>query len=97
MISHNINSVIFASEADELITAVNKPRKLPFLQYSASEIRKKLESITEWKLESEAKASNQGAFLIADSVIQGNRFQSYVARGFPLWLQSVFDSESITD
>ena len=97
MISHKLNYVTFASEACQMVNAVNRPQEWPYLQFYSSEIRRKIESIAEWRIESEDNASNKGAFLIADSVIQGNRFQSYVAKGSPTWLQPFFDSESLQD
>lgn len=93
MISHKINFVIFASEASEIVTAINKPEQWPSLQYFATEIDRKLAAIQDWRIEMAYTDSNKGASLIALSVIQGNRFQSYVAQGFPNWLKILFESE----
>lgn len=94
MISHKVKKVIVASEALEMINAINRPQEWPSFQYYASEIKQRLTPIEDWRFEKENSSSNKGAFLIAYSVLQDNRFQSYVAKGFPFWLKSIFDSES---
>lgn len=93
MNSHKISKVIFASEALELVKAINRPQAWPSFQFYISEINNGLIGINDWKIQSEKRSSNTGAFLIAQSVIQDKRFQSYVAQGFPFWLKELFDFE----
>lgn len=49
-----------------------------------------------WKMFLEVRATNKGAFLMAQSATKEDRAQSYVATGQPAWLQYLLDSEKST-
>jgi len=55
-----------------------------------------LEKIGDWKVSEEKVGFNRGAFLIAQSVVKGDRFQSYAAVGHPWWLHQLFEGERIS-
>lgn len=96
MVSHKLSKVVFASEASDLVCALHRPKAWPSFSFQTSEIHHFLEKILEWKLVEEKVSANRGAALIAQSIVVDNRFQSYVATGFPLWLRHIFDVERIS-
>ncbi|KAG2323426.1 hypothetical protein Bca52824_016639 [Brassica carinata] len=53
-----------------------------------------LKDLRDWSLEHVVTERNRVAMLIAKSVINGNRFQSYVATGGPLWLNPAIREEA---
>lgn len=95
MSSHHIDKVIFASDAIELVDALEKPQAWPFFSHQVSELMHRLNGFRKWLMIKEAKDANIGACLIAQSVTQDGRFCSYVASGHPSWLHGLFESESV--
>lgn len=73
--------------------ALNRQDGWPSFGYQVSELSRVLLNIVDWRLVYESRCANRGAFLIAQSVTQENRLQSYVAQGHPCWLSELFDCE----
>lgn len=96
MHSHNLNRVVFASEATDLVNALLRPKAWPSFSFHVSEIQHFLEKILQWSLVVEKSVANRGASLIAQSVVVEDRVQSYVATGYPSWLRHVFEDERIS-
>lgn len=95
MIHHRVGKVIFAIQESSLVGAVNRPVAWPSFRFQTQEIQRLLGYVLEWKVLLEPVSANRGAVLIAQSVTNDVRFQSYVATGFPSWLKGVFDDERI--
>lgn len=66
-----ISQVIFASEANDLMGAVTRPKAWPTFAYQASEIELALSKISGWRLESKTSFTNQSTYLIAQSASFG--------------------------
>ncbi|XP_010495271.1 PREDICTED: uncharacterized protein LOC104772340 [Camelina sativa] len=90
MISHNLGKIIFASEDLELVGALQRPKAWPFFLFYSRSLEAALGNVLECKVFLEDRNSNLGAHLIAKSVTREDRRQSYVATGFPCWLQKIF-------
>ena len=90
-----LSQVIFGSEASELIGAVTGPKAWPSFAFQALEINLALSKIRKWKLHSETAATNQSAYLIAQSASFGRRIHSYVAYGAPFWLRNTLDNDMV--
>ncbi|XP_024013803.1 uncharacterized protein LOC112087890 [Eutrema salsugineum] len=96
MSSLHQSNIIFASEASELIGALSRPNAWPSFKFQALEISKVLSKISDWKAVYESPSTNKGASLIAKSVTNEDRRQSYVALGYPFWMQNTFIEEGDT-
>lgn len=96
MRSHGINRVIFGIQDQVLVDAVSKPKAWPSYRYQSSEAIHALVSLKEWKMFLENGGSNRGATLIAQSVTNDLRLQSYVAAGYPSWLTGLFEGERVS-
>ncbi|AAG03119.1 F5A9.24 [Arabidopsis thaliana] len=81
MASHKIDNIIFAFQDKSLIGAVLRPRAWPSFKAQSVEL--------------EFSAANRGANLIAQSVTEASRSQSYVAVGHPYWMNGVFVEERV--
>ncbi|ESQ56144.1 hypothetical protein EUTSA_v10026817mg [Eutrema salsugineum] len=88
--SLKFTKIIFAAESDELIGAVNRPPAWPSFKHQSKELLSILGSILEWKVVLEPYEANGGANLIAQNVTREDRWQSYIAYGFPRWLKEFF-------
>lgn len=86
----NYNSIIFVSDDHDFIGAISKPSAWPSLRFYSSKILLQLNSFQDWKVQYHSHHNIKGANLVAKSVIAKNFFQSYIARGFPQWLHSLF-------
>lgn len=93
MVSHRLNRVIFAIDDDVIVGAVSRPKAWPSFKGMSAVILFELRKIERWSFLKEVKFRNRGAFLIAQSVTRDLRLQSYVAAGYPFWLQDVFENE----
>lgn len=93
MAAHRIDKVFFASDAANLVKALNNPSSWPNFWYHVSEMNRVLTGFEEWRMVLESRTVNKGAFLIAQSVTRENIWQSYIARGHPRWLADLFVSE----
>ena len=86
MISLRCQRVYFAIEGGMLVNAINRLKAWPSFKNKVSELRHLLGELQEWSVMKEIGEVNRDVRLIASSVVNGDRFQSYVARGNPSWL-----------
>nr|VDD40921.1 unnamed protein product [Brassica oleracea] len=93
MVSHRLNRVIFAVDDDMIVGAVTRPKAWPSFKAMRADILFGLRKIEWWRFSKEMNSGNRSAFLIAQSVTRDLRLQSYVAAGYPFWLQGIFESE----
>ncbi|KAG2322266.1 hypothetical protein Bca52824_015479 [Brassica carinata] len=96
MNSHRRNRVIVAIDDTVLPNIILRPKAWPNFRWQYAQMMGRLRKIEWWRLIKESKATNRGAFLIAQSVIKGDYAQSYVATGPPLWLKETFENEEIS-
>ncbi|KAG2299870.1 hypothetical protein Bca52824_036342 [Brassica carinata] len=90
LIFHKCQRVYFSLEWRMLVNAINSPKVWPSFKFKVSKTRRLFGELLEWRILFESSEANRGARLIANSVITGDRFQSYVARGSPRWLLNYF-------
>lgn len=93
MVSHKVNRVIFASDASELINALDRPQVWPSFFLQVSEIKFALAGIHSSRMVYEVFDASKNAWFIVRSVTRDIRCQSYVASGAPSWLVEFFESE----
>lgn len=86
----HLNAIVFASEDNALIATISKPSAWPSLKFYSTKTISLLQDFLDWNVQFHTPKDIKGAKLIADSVIKGNRFHSYIAVGFPLWLRHLF-------
>ena len=89
-----LQHVIFELEASELVGSINRPRAWPAFRAYGLELTEVLSNLTDWKVNMVTREANWGAFLIAQSVTEEMRLQSYVAQGNPSWLHGLLAEES---
>ena len=87
--------MIFAVDDDMIVGAVTRPKAWPSFKTMRADILFGLRKIEWWRIFKEVKSRNKGAFLIAQSVTRDLRLQSYVAAGYPFWLQGIFERVSL--
>ncbi|XP_010419000.1 PREDICTED: uncharacterized protein LOC104704647 [Camelina sativa] len=93
MRSLKIPRVMFAQDTKELVGATNRPDAWPNFRYHSECLLRALASLPHWRTVLEDRKTNLGAFLIARSVTREDRLQSYIALGYPFWLQKLFENE----
>lgn len=86
-------NVIFTADTSEVIKALAKPQEWSALALKIDRIVEDLDSHRDWSITYKTPLANNSAFAIAQSVIKNGRTQSYVARGFPSCLKTVFVRE----
>ncbi|KAL0804916.1 hypothetical protein Bca101_097407 [Brassica carinata] len=86
----HFGSIIFASDDKDLVAAVTKPSAWPSLKFYSQNICIQLHNFLFWRVQSLKRSDIRGASLIADSVIKEDRYQSYIAAGYPGWLRHLF-------
>ncbi|KAG7570254.1 Reverse transcriptase zinc-binding domain [Arabidopsis thaliana x Arabidopsis arenosa] len=91
MKSLNVHRVVFAVESKMIVGAMTRPAAWPSFKAQSLALIQALSFSPFWRISLEVRKANQGAFLIAKSVIMEDRSQSYVAQGYPFWLQNVFE------
>ena len=91
---HRFRMVYFAVEGRMLVDAINKPSDWPSFKFKVFELRSIQSDFLEWKMLAESYEANRGAHLIATSAVMDLRFQSYVARGQPIWCSEVFHNDN---
>ncbi|CAL9214624.1 unnamed protein product [Arabidopsis halleri] len=93
MNSLHLENVIFGASTLEIINALHDPNHWPALVSHISPLLLFSADKANWFLSFEPIKSNFGATLIATSVTDDLRFNSYVASGSPSWLQGFFERE----
>ncbi|WZY69691.1 hypothetical protein YC2023_001931 [Brassica napus] len=88
-----LQHVIFELGASELVGSINRPRAWPAFRVYGLELTEVLSNLTDWKVNMVTREANWGAFLIAQSVTEEMRLQSYVAQGNPSWLHGLLAEE----
>lgn len=88
-----MDKIIFSFQDKSLVDAVNRPKAWPNFKAQSHALKFSLRYFLEWKVDCEVAAANRGANLIAQSVTEDSRSQSYVAAGPPVWLARVFSDE----
>ncbi|WZZ33846.1 hypothetical protein YC2023_017247 [Brassica napus] len=74
-----------------LVNAINRSKAWPSFRNKICELRRLLEELLEWSVMIETWEVNRDVRLIASSVVNDDRFQSYVARGcYPSWLTMIW-------
>ncbi|KAG7557990.1 Reverse transcriptase zinc-binding domain [Arabidopsis suecica] len=96
MRSHRVEKVIFGLQDEVLVKAINRPAAWPSYRYMSMEVSLALNGVNRWKFFLENSVSNRGAFMIAKSVTNDGRLQSYVAASHPIWLEGVFAEERMS-
>lgn len=86
----HFDSIIFASDDKDLVAAVTKPSAWPSLKFYSQKICIQLHNFLFWRVQSLKRSDIRGASLIVDSVIKEDRYQSYIAAGYPGWLRHLF-------
>ncbi|KAL1204810.1 hypothetical protein V5N11_017417 [Cardamine amara subsp. amara] len=89
-----IHKVIIEVSSDDAVKAVNYPHKWPIYRNILDVIHKSLKNLTDWQIQSVSWESNQCAGKITQSVTDDRRYQSYIARGGPSWLQDLLIKEA---
>ncbi|XP_048621839.1 uncharacterized protein LOC106398406 [Brassica napus] len=91
--AHHLKRVIIAFDDTTLINVILRPQAWPNFRKQYVQIVERLKKLEWWRVMKEDRSTNTGAFLIAQSVIKGGYYQSYVAEGPPFWLRDLFESE----
>jgi len=85
--------VTFGASSHDIIKTMHKPKEWPTLRGQLKVLLDCAKDKAFWFMAMEPRQCNEGASEIAKSVITGMRWQSYVAAGYPLWLQSLFEAQ----
>ncbi|KAG7533504.1 hypothetical protein ISN45_Aa08g011310 [Arabidopsis thaliana x Arabidopsis arenosa] len=93
---HRVEKVVFALQEEFLVNAVSRPAAWPSFRYQSMVLVQVLSSFRSWKILLENSSSNRGTFLIAKSVTDDCRLQSYVVVCHPAWVDGVFNEERIS-
>ncbi|CAL9247881.1 unnamed protein product [Arabidopsis halleri] len=80
--------VTFESVSGQVVEAIFQPDKCPMFCILLAEIRSWLDALKGWELKIIPRKANTPAYEIARSVTRDNRYQSYISRNGPNWLQS---------
>jgi len=91
--AHHLKRVIIAFDDTTLINVILRPQAWPNFRKQYVQIVERLKKLEWWRVMKEDRSTNTCAFLIAQSVIKGGYYQSYVAEGPPFWLRDLFESE----
>ncbi|XP_048591502.1 uncharacterized protein LOC125576153 [Brassica napus] len=90
MKSLHFDHVIFSAEDRDIVNAISKPATWPSLKAFSFKLIEMLHEFLFWQVESQSRQALKPVFLIANSVIKEDLFQSYIASGFPGWLKKFF-------
>ena len=93
MSSLHMEKVIFGASTLEIIQALHSPNQWPAFVGHISPLTLLSSNKPNWLLSFEPTKANFGASLIATSVTEDLRLNSYVSRGYPSWLKGFFDEE----
>ncbi|XP_018435702.1 uncharacterized protein LOC108807989 [Raphanus sativus] len=94
MKSLRIDKVMFETSSLALRDAFYHRSLDPQVGQKVNEILQGLNTFMEWRLDHVESSGNRAAKLIAQSVTDDHRFNSYVATGGPSWLQILLHQES---
>ena len=86
--------VIFETSSEIIRNLLLNPTADPVISQEVSTLLQRLSSFEEWSMEHVYEERNRVATLIATSVTQDNRLQSYVATGAPSWLRHLVLQEA---
>lgn len=89
-----IKRVILETSCSASREVLLQPNRFPAFRSIIESIMLSLQYFESWSLEHVVPERNQVAGLIATSVTRDHRYQSYVARGGPFWLQSIINKEA---
>lgn len=95
MQSHKFSKVIFTFQDLTFVGLVNTSRQWPSFRFHSQELKRRLRGTMEWKMVFEPMEANRGANLIAQTITNDVRLQSYVALGHPSWFQGILDDERV--
>ncbi|CAA7053391.1 unnamed protein product [Microthlaspi erraticum] len=93
--THGVSTVVLAAEDSVVCGVLERPKAWPSFKKQALEFSSVISCFESLKVELEPRCANRGAFLIAQSVIRGDRCHSYVATGSPSWLNNIFAHERV--
>ncbi|CAA7017027.1 unnamed protein product [Microthlaspi erraticum] len=93
--SHGVLKVVVASEDSVVSGVLERPKAWPSFKKQALDFSSVMSCFDGLKVELEPRCANRGAFLVAQSVILGDRRHSYVATGNPSWLDYIFANERV--
>lgn len=85
--AHHLNRVILAIDDATLPNVILRTKAWPNFRCQYAEIMTRLKKLEWWRMMKEDRSTNTWVLLIAQSVIKGGYYQSYVAKGAPLWLR----------
>lgn len=90
-----LRNVIFEFSSVEAGGTLENPRSFPPMYQACHTSLRIIDSIQGSSLQQVSEQCNSPALQIAQSVIQGCRHHSYVARGGPCWLFPLLSKEAI--
>lgn len=93
MQSLHFEKVTFGASTIEIIKALHQPSLWPSIVSHISPLLDMTMDKTHWYIIFEPTICNIGTSLIAESVINDIRVNSYVARGYPSWLKGFFEHD----
>lgn len=88
------DAVIFESSSRELREAFLDRDRFPEVSSMVEAVLQRLEHFRIWSIDYTSLSRNQPASLIARSVTEGKRYQSYTAKNGPFWLQRELDRDA---
>ncbi|KAH0852481.1 LOW QUALITY PROTEIN: hypothetical protein HID58_093983, partial [Brassica napus] len=86
MKNFHFDSIICASKDHNIVGAISKPSDWPSLKFYSTSLK----DSRFFELASQPRQIIKGTFLIADSVIKEDQFQSYTDVGYLVWLRALF-------
>ncbi|KAG2331620.1 hypothetical protein Bca52824_002800 [Brassica carinata] len=95
MVAHKFDKLIIAGEDAVLLKVLERPKAWPSFTSTYQKLENFLCKFCCWKIKVESRSSNRCAFLIAESASRDRWYQSYVAKGAPLWILSLLRSEKV--
>ena len=95
MVAYKLDNVIIAGEDTVLMKVIERPKAWASFTSIYQKMKNFLCKFRCWKSKVELRSSNRCAFFIADSATTDRLYQSYVARGAPLWITSLVSSEKV--
>ncbi|CAA7033062.1 unnamed protein product [Microthlaspi erraticum] len=93
--SHGVKRVVLALEDSVVLGVMDRPKAWPSFKLQVGLFSTVIPWFDDLKYELEPRCANRGAYLIAQSVVRGERGHSYVASGHPRWLNGIFDNERV--